>query len=114
MNSHGVNPIFRENKDGVVYGLTLIDNKKGAVFNGRDLGKEYSGQALVKRFDALIAAARISGEKEKEESTDRDSERLQREGYHTFQPTWKLAIPKEILELMRAEKFYTEPINKHL
>jgi hypothetical protein len=55
MNFYGINAMFRENKDGIVYGLTFIDNKKGAVFNGSDLGKEYSGQALIKRFDNWIA-----------------------------------------------------------
>jgi len=54
--------MFRENKEGRVYGLIFIDNKSGAVFNGSDLGKTYSGQALVKRFDNWIA-----GEKDKQE-----------------------------------------------
>jgi hypothetical protein len=46
LNFYGINAMFRENKEGRVYGLTFIDNLKGAVFNGSDLGKDYSGQAL--------------------------------------------------------------------
>ena len=52
LNFHGINPVFRETKDGRVYGITLVDNRKGSVINGRDLGKPYSGQALSKRFVA--------------------------------------------------------------
>jgi hypothetical protein len=51
MKSNGINVLFRENKDGRVYGLTFVDNKSGAVFNGSDLGKTYSGQALTKQFE---------------------------------------------------------------
>jgi hypothetical protein len=51
LKSNGINAMFRENKEGRVYGLTLIDNKSGAVFNGSDLGKAYSGQALTKQFE---------------------------------------------------------------
>jgi len=61
MTSHGISAVFRENKEGKVYGLTLIDNKSGAVFNGSDLGKCCSGQAFVKQFGNSRA-----GEKEKQ------------------------------------------------
>ena len=71
MNFYGVNAMFRENKDGRVYGLTFIDNRKGAVFNGSDLGKQYSGQALIKRFDVSIAVGRAAGERERQERVDR-------------------------------------------
>ena len=50
MTSQGINAVFRENKEGRVYGLTFVDNKSGAVFNGSDLGKKYSGQMIVKQF----------------------------------------------------------------
>lgn len=54
MASHGINAMFRENKEGNVYGLTFIDNKNGVVCNGSDLGKRYSGQALIKQlYDSI-------------------------------------------------------------
>lgn len=39
--------LFRENKDGVIYGLTYIDHRNRSVFNGSDLGKAYSAKAIL-------------------------------------------------------------------
>jgi hypothetical protein len=52
MTLQGINAMFRENKEGRVYGLTFVDNRNGAVFNGSDLGKPYSGQAMIKQLEA--------------------------------------------------------------
>jgi hypothetical protein len=106
MNLYGINAMFRENKDRRVYGLTFIDNGKGAVFNGSDLGKEYSGQALIKRFDNLSA-----GEKEKREGVDRGPEWQRLERYDHSQPNWVQDISQEFLDLMKVERYYPEPIN---
>jgi len=45
-----VNVAFRENEAGRIYGITFVDNQTKAVFNGSDLGKEYSAKAIVERF----------------------------------------------------------------
>jgi hypothetical protein len=41
--------VVRQNKDGVVYGLTFIDHNSKSVFNGSDLGKEYSAMMMLQR-----------------------------------------------------------------
>jgi hypothetical protein len=82
MNFYGVNAMFRESKEGRVYGLTFIDNKKGAVFNGSDLGKEYSGQALIKRFDVPITIGRAAGERERQQRVDQGRRRHARAKMH--------------------------------
>jgi hypothetical protein len=48
--------VVRQNKDGVVYGLTYIDQKTKCVFNGSDLGKAYSANAVIDRLrqDAAV------------------------------------------------------------
>lgn len=46
----GVNAVIRQNKDGIVYGITFVDHKTKTVFNGRDLGKEYGAKAILERF----------------------------------------------------------------
>ena len=109
MNFHGVNAMFRENKDGRVYGLTLIDNGKGAVFNGSDLGKEYSGQALIKRFNEWIA-----GEKERQQRVDQGLEWPQLERYDHSHANWTQDIAQEFLDLVKAEKYHPEPTNPYL
>jgi hypothetical protein len=42
--------ILHQNKDGLIYGITFIDHRSKTVFNGSDLGKEYSIAAIQKRM----------------------------------------------------------------
>ena len=39
----------RQNADGRIYGMTFIDLKTKSVFNGSDLGRQYSSNALLER-----------------------------------------------------------------
>jgi hypothetical protein len=50
LHNKGVEVIFRQNEDGRLYGVTYIDQKTKCVFNGSDLGKEFSANALAVRF----------------------------------------------------------------
>ena len=40
---------LRQNDAGIIYGLTYIDHQTKCVFNGSDLGKQYSANAVQKR-----------------------------------------------------------------
>ena len=42
--------VLRRNEAGLIYGLTFIDHKHRAVFNGSDLGKAYSAKAVTQMF----------------------------------------------------------------
>jgi hypothetical protein len=42
-----INLVIRQNNDGIVYGLTYIDHKTKCVFNGSDMGKEYSAKSIL-------------------------------------------------------------------
>ncbi|PTX15090.1 relaxase/mobilization nuclease-like protein [Pontibacter mucosus] len=44
--------LFREGAGGRVYGVTFLDHGQRAVFNGSELGKAYSAQALLDRLKA--------------------------------------------------------------
>jgi len=50
LGKRDINVLFRTNKDGVIYGLTFIDHYNRSVFNGSDLGKEYSAKAVLERL----------------------------------------------------------------
>lgn len=41
--------ILRQNDKGIIYGLTYIDHQTKCVFNGSDLGKQYSANAIRQR-----------------------------------------------------------------
>ncbi len=43
----------RLNKEGVIYGLTYVDHKTKCVFNGSDLGKQYSAKGILERCSEL-------------------------------------------------------------
>ncbi|MBA2499734.1 MAG: relaxase/mobilization nuclease domain-containing protein [Chitinophagaceae bacterium] len=41
--------VVRQNDSGIVYGLTYIDHNTKCVFNGSDIGKEYSAKAILEK-----------------------------------------------------------------
>lgn len=48
--SKGIDVLFRKNEQGRLYGVTFIDHNTKSVFNGSDLGKAYSANALNQWF----------------------------------------------------------------
>lgn len=44
--------LLRQNAEGRLYGVTFVDNETKCVFNGSDLGREYSAAALQSRLAA--------------------------------------------------------------
>jgi len=45
----GISTIIRDNKEGIIYGITYVDHKSKCVFNGSDLGKQYSARSIQQR-----------------------------------------------------------------
>jgi len=52
LKKQGVNVLFRRSENGMVYGVTFIDHNNRVVFNGSDLGKNYSAKAITGQFKA--------------------------------------------------------------
>jgi len=46
----GVFVLFRKNDEGLIYGITFVDNKNKVVFNGSDLGKAYGAKAILEKL----------------------------------------------------------------
>lgn len=51
MDRSGVSVLFRENRDGRIYGITFIDDRNGIVANGSRLGKGYSASVFNGYFN---------------------------------------------------------------
>jgi hypothetical protein len=49
LRKESIDAVLRQNKEGFLYGITYIDFKTGCVFNGSDLGKEYSAKGILQR-----------------------------------------------------------------
>ena len=50
LREKGIRVILRQNDQGRIYGVTFVDQKHKAVFNGSDLGKAYSANLLSATF----------------------------------------------------------------
>jgi len=44
-----INLVARQNSDGIIYGLTYIDHNTKCVFNGSDIGKDYSAKTILEK-----------------------------------------------------------------
>lgn len=113
MTSHGINAMFRENNEGKVYGLTFIDNKSGAVFNGSDLGKGYSGQALLNRFQTSDIAVNVNL-RDSHNGISRNNERPQPEFQIASSSSSINDISKDFFQLLKADKLGDDAINPML
>lgn len=50
LKAKSVQTVLRQNAEGRIYGITFIDHKNRSVFNGSEIGKEYSIAGLTKMF----------------------------------------------------------------
>jgi hypothetical protein len=51
LEKEGISLVIRKGKQNVIYGLTYIDHKNKIVFNGSDLGKEFSAKRVLEKFN---------------------------------------------------------------
>lgn len=49
----GINMVFRQNTEGLLYGITYVDHQTQCVFNGSALGKLYSAKAIQERCSLI-------------------------------------------------------------
>lgn len=49
LEKDGIATAIRQNEQGLIYGLTYVDHRTKCVFNGSDLGKDYSAKGLQER-----------------------------------------------------------------
>lgn len=57
LQKEAIQLVIRRNEAGIIYGMTYIDYKNKVVFNGSDLGKEYSAKGLIERLAQRIVQA---------------------------------------------------------
>jgi hypothetical protein len=49
LKKQGIDTVVRQNEAGVIYGMTYVDHQSKCVFNGSNLGKAYSANAIRER-----------------------------------------------------------------
>ncbi|NOS93040.1 MAG: relaxase/mobilization nuclease domain-containing protein [Cyclobacteriaceae bacterium] len=85
--------LFRQNEAGIIYGITFVDNTNKVVFNGSDLGKDYSAKAILERINASSPTG--SGG---ETTSGSDSQ-------NEFEASDSLGIGEVIADLTEAKQF---------
>jgi len=65
LENQKISVVFRENNT-MIYGITFIDNRYKTVFNGSDLGKEYSAKRIMERIGVKGLIEKKVQEKNKE------------------------------------------------
>lgn len=50
LEKENIKVIYHENTEGITYGITFLDMKAKVVYNGSDLGKNYSASAILRRL----------------------------------------------------------------
>lgn len=53
LRKKGIHVVVRQNAEGIVFGLTYIDHINKTVFNGSDIGKDYSAKAIMEKFEGI-------------------------------------------------------------
>ncbi len=65
LEKESISTVIRQNKDGIIYGITYVDHKTKCVFNGSDLGKPYSAKMIQERCESPVTAISLSPAGEK-------------------------------------------------
>lgn len=60
LEKEGIAVVVRSSSDGFIYGLTYVDHMTKAVFNGSDLGKEYSAKAILEKCNRQAGTQSLS------------------------------------------------------
>lgn len=55
LQKEGIHTVLRQNDKGLMYGITYVDHRTKCVYNGSDLGKQYSAKAIQERCGKSVA-----------------------------------------------------------
>jgi hypothetical protein len=103
-----ITAVVRRNESGYVYGLTYIDHNTRSVFNGSDLGKNYSAKAILERCGLEQTASALH----KEKGLVPDQEKIFENGYKKHPDQVREHVPQlsKILDLIiKPEEQFEQP-----
>lgn len=53
LEKDAIHTVLRQNEEGLIYGITYVDHRTKCIFNGSDLGKQYSAKSILERCNQL-------------------------------------------------------------
>jgi hypothetical protein len=69
-----INVILRKSTEGQVFGITYVDHASRTVFNGSDLGKEYSAKAVLEKCGEITFKPEHLNQKQAQEQKSQRSQ----------------------------------------
>lgn len=91
--------VFRQNEKGLIYGVTFVDHNQRTVFNGSELGKNYSARAINQKLSYQDKVKTYLAAKAKTNYVEKST---------IYQPTLKLQASNP-LEVLLVKADYDEP-----
>lgn len=100
--------VMRQNKEGRVYGITFIDYRTKAVFNGSDLGKQYSIGNIQKRLNLPTETPPVQQKTEKLPKGKSEQQDILRQPEKEKQPQQELKHNQQELlsELLKSNRTF--------
>ncbi|PRY03642.1 relaxase/mobilization nuclease-like protein [Pontibacter ummariensis] len=103
LEKENIQVVFRESAGGMTYGVTFIDHRRRAVFNGSELGKAYSAKALLERLSE--GAKESAGENQRQDQSARKSPTTQKALPSPAKPVaFRIDAPAIVQDLLKAEQ----------
>lgn len=62
LNKESIHTVLRQNAKGITYGVTYVDHQTKCVYNGSALGKQYSANGLLERYNKTQQSSNESHE----------------------------------------------------
>lgn len=98
LEKENISVVLRKGKENVIYGITYVDHKTKCVFNGSDLGKQYSAKAVLEKCQEQAIQTSII--KDNKQSTQKQLQARQQgikaPMQHPEKPGWQLPEGKPV------------------
>lgn len=100
--------VLRQNKEGRIYGVTFIDYRTKTVYNGSDLGKQYSIGNIQKRLKVPRETQPVKRTKKPEQPGKSEQQEIVRKAEKEKQPLQEQNHSKQELlsELLKSNKTF--------
>ncbi len=115
LRKEGIVVIARQNPEGRIYGMTYVDHTTKCVFNGSDLGKQYSAKAILERCEVKENMfnqemkqeySQIPSQKEPTQQKEHQNDQEKELNQELFQERGRITL---LDELLRVERNYETP-----
>lgn len=107
LQKDGISMVIRQNKEGLIYGITYVDHRSKCVFNGSALGKNYSAKAIQDRCSQTV-----SGYENKKQAQDLMANTVEKGSRMPGDNTMQSAHVNENLSSQPAETFLLDTLMK--